>query len=228
MIIRRGDPLNELQKLFQETGAVRIFAEEDFTPFARQRDDRVSQALPLTLVNGLTVYHPNAVLKPDGTPYTVFTPFSKKWKSLPGLFLNQKSDGGFARLSEFPVSVPLPQMVPVEGFPASEAEAEKRVSNFLNLPVETYDDHRNRMDLDGTSMLSPYLRFGMISAGRMVAQVKKIIEENPSNQGSITWLNELIWREFYQSILYHYPNVRKEAFNPQFADDAEFTEGFTL
>ncbi len=86
LIIRRGDPLNELQKLFQETGAVRIFAEEDFTPFARQRDDRVSQALPLTLVNGLTVYHPNAVLKPDGTPYTVFTPFSKKRKSLPGLF----------------------------------------------------------------------------------------------------------------------------------------------
>ena len=65
-----------------ESSAEAIFAEEDFTPYARQRDAAVQSSLPLTLIQGQTVQHPEAVLKSDGTPYTVFTPYSKAWKGL--------------------------------------------------------------------------------------------------------------------------------------------------
>ena len=94
LVIRRGDPVAELRRLVQETGAGMIFAEEDYSPFARQRDALVAKELPLQLVTGLTVFHPASVLKPDGSPYTVFTPFSKTWKSMPqndignSIFLN--------------------------------------------------------------------------------------------------------------------------------------------
>ena len=82
LIVRRGDPAAELATLVQETGAQAIFAEEDYWPYARQRDGRIAQSLPLQLVGGLTVHPPGMVLKADGTPYTVFTPFSRTWKAL--------------------------------------------------------------------------------------------------------------------------------------------------
>jgi deoxyribodipyrimidine photo-lyase len=81
LVIRHGKPLDALKQLVTETGAEAIFAEEDFTPYARKRDLEVEHHLPLHLVSGQTVHHPNTVLKADGKPYTVYTPYSKVWKS---------------------------------------------------------------------------------------------------------------------------------------------------
>ncbi|NLI41171.1 MAG: deoxyribodipyrimidine photo-lyase, partial [Caldisericales bacterium] len=75
LILRKGDPLEVLTGILQETHAEGIFAEEDFSPYARQRDRKVALSLPLKLVSGVTVFHPDLLLKADGTPYTVFTPF---------------------------------------------------------------------------------------------------------------------------------------------------------
>jgi deoxyribodipyrimidine photo-lyase len=83
LIIRQGNPLTELQTIIRETGAETIFAEADFSPYARARDQRIAQHLPLQLCPGLTVFPPDAVLKADDTPYTVYTPFSRTWKALP-------------------------------------------------------------------------------------------------------------------------------------------------
>lgn len=83
LILRQGEPLEELTRLRQETGAEAIFAEADVSPFARQRDEKVTRELPLQLVGGLTVHSPEVLLKADGKPYTVFTPFSRMWRSLP-------------------------------------------------------------------------------------------------------------------------------------------------
>ncbi|MFN2217802.1 MAG: deoxyribodipyrimidine photo-lyase, partial [Anaerolineae bacterium] len=74
LIVRRGDPEAELAALVRETDAQAVFAEEDYWPYARQRDARIAQSLPLHLVGGLAVHPPGVVLKADGTPYTVFTP----------------------------------------------------------------------------------------------------------------------------------------------------------
>jgi deoxyribodipyrimidine photolyase len=83
LVVRRGDPLAELAGLVHETGAEAIFAEADYSPYARRRDQRIAAELPLQLLAGVTVHPPGTVLKPDGKPYTIFTPFSRAWQALP-------------------------------------------------------------------------------------------------------------------------------------------------
>jgi deoxyribodipyrimidine photo-lyase len=86
-------------------------------------------------------------------------------------------------------------------------------------PIFRYGADRNQLDLDGTSQLSPYLRMGMISARQAVVAALNAIAAAPSpeaRKGAETWFNELIWREFYMSILYHFPHVQRRSFRPQY------------
>ena len=216
LLVREGNPVEVLQTTMAESGAASIYAEEDFTPYARRRDGLVAARLPLRLIHGLTVQPPLAVTKPDGTPYTVFTPFSKAWKALP-LPAPRQINSGTAFISQRFHSLPIPfEREPVT-FPAGEAEAERRLTQFLERRVYSYQEDRNRMDLEGTSTLSPYLRFGMLSA-RVAAhhalEAMALAPDGAARRSAETWLNELIWREFYHAILYHFPHVAREAFNP--------------
>jgi deoxyribodipyrimidine photo-lyase len=217
LLIRGGEPAEALAKLAAETGAEAVYAAEDYSPYARRRDDAVARLLPLHLIQDVTVHHPAAVHKSDGAPYTVFTPFSKAWKALP---LPERKAISlpplFPPVPDLP-SDPLPDVPAPEGFPAGEAEAMRRLAAFLDGPIFEYAATRNRLDLDGTSTLSPYLRFGMLSplqAARAAMQAADRAPDANARQGCEAWLNELIWREFYQAILYHFPGVLREAFNP--------------
>ncbi len=218
LVVRRGDALAVLGDLQHQTGAEAIFAEADFSPYARRRDRRVARELPLQLTPGLTVHTPEAVVKSDGSPYTVFTPFSKAWLSQPW-----PGDPLPA-----PVRMPAPvdiqgEAIPVLQLPAEvpflpgETQAQRLLAAFTNQAIARYGEERNRMDLAGTSGLSPYLRFGMLSARQAAAaarQAEARALDGPSRRGAETWLNELIWREFYISILFHFPHVRQTAFRP--------------
>jgi deoxyribodipyrimidine photo-lyase len=222
LVVRRGDPRDELDALLAESGAEDIFAEEDFSTYARRRDARIGEELSLRWVSGLSVHPPGTVLKTDGTPYTVFTPFSRTWRSLP-------SPGANAVLAA-PRHIPTPpglpgRPIPTEpalpstvSFPAGEAEAQRRLIAFADgedAPVYRYAETRDRLDRDGTSTLSPYLRFGMLSARQAVVAALAAIESAPNaeaRKGAESWLNELIWREFYLNILHHFPGVRRESF----------------
>ncbi len=220
LIVRNGDPVEVLHLLCRESGAVRIFAEADVSPYARQRDDRVLRELPLTLTPGVTVHPPEILMKPDGTPYTVFTPFSRKWHSLsfPGrpLPAPEKLAAPPALASQDVPDSPTSPSARI--FQVGEAEAHKRLDAFIDSHIYAYAETRNRVDLDGTSGLSPYLRFGMLSA-RQAAWAGREAgarAQNPASwQGVETWLNELIWREFYASILHNYPKVLRTAFRPE-------------
>jgi deoxyribodipyrimidine photo-lyase len=263
LVIRRGKPEIELLNLLIETGAQAIFAEQDYTPYARARDEQLIQSLPLTLVHGQTVHHPEAVRKPDGKPYTVFTPFAKTWKSLLPSSLNplpapehfppinlppsvEISAQLAPSLPKYPPLHPLAKSVhpflsvdnsahplsSVDHFPPGEAEAQRRLAQFAQSPITSYHETRNRLDLDGTSALSPYIRFGMVSMRQAAETALNTFNE----KGSQRWLNELIWREFYISILYHFPHVARRAFNPALqnipwrddeADFAAWKEGRT-
>jgi deoxyribodipyrimidine photo-lyase len=237
LVIRKGNPADVLRQLIQETNATTIFAEEGYTPYARKRDSLIASGLPLQLIAGQTVHHPSHVKKADGKPYTVYTPYSKVWKSL----LTE------IQLLPAPEKIPTPanifsEPLPVYKsnslFPAGEAEALRRLKKFtlesdgfpsnsqeLAPAIQKYAETRNRMDLDGTSSLSPYLRFGMLGLRQAVSATKQTGLES---KGAETWLNELIWREFYIQILYHFPHVAKTAFNPALAnipwrnDESEF------
>jgi deoxyribodipyrimidine photo-lyase len=101
-------------------------------------------------------------------------------------------------------------------FKAGEDEAQRRLDRFIQSEgVYRYSDGRDRYDLDGTSQLSPYLRFGMLSPRQAVSAAIDAIQAAPedvSRKGAETWLNELIWREFYLHILFHFPHVRRGNF----------------
>ncbi|MEZ0395777.1 MAG: deoxyribodipyrimidine photo-lyase [Anaerolineales bacterium] len=240
LVVRSGDPLEILRALLAETGARAIFAEEDYTPYARARDKRIAESLPLTLVHGQTVHHPASIVKPDGSPYTVFTPFSKAWKAaLPADLTPLPAPQHFppvslpasAGLSDYPFEHSAPESAL---FPPGEKEAQRRLYQFTqsgNQKITQYHETRNRLDLDGTSQLSPYIRFGMISLRQAVhatRQTSEVLKTSEVSAGPATWLNELIWREFYIAILYHFPHVLRTAFNPALAnipwrnDEAEF------
>ncbi|MDX9990656.1 MAG: deoxyribodipyrimidine photo-lyase [Anaerolineales bacterium] len=216
LVLRRGQPEIELLNLIIETGAQAIFAEEDYSPYARARDEQIAQALPLTLVAGQTVQHPASVLKPDGKPYTVFTPFSKTWKALlPSELAPLPAPEHFPAVQRpESVSSGARALPPVEHFPPGEQEAQRRLKQFTNYPITNYHETRNRLDLEGSSALSPYIRFGMISLRQAAAAALNLQHAPADEKGPQTWLNELIWREFYISILHHFPHVRTRAFNP--------------
>jgi deoxyribodipyrimidine photo-lyase len=221
LVLRKGRPGQVLGQLLWETDSEGIYAEEDFTPYAVRRDEEVARHLPLHLIQGQTVHHPNTILKANGTPYTVFTPYSKAWKAkLP------------SRLQLFPPPEkidtpkyirlePLPRFKVSPLFPAGEQEALARLDEFLHRRIYSYGEDRNRMDLDGTSALSPYLHFGMLGLRQAVHAAQQAMSQargEISRRSAETWLNELIWREFYIQILFHFPYVSRMPFNRSLAN----------
>jgi deoxyribodipyrimidine photo-lyase len=222
LTIRRGEPTSVLNTLVSETSANVIVAEQDHSPYAKERDTRASAHLPLRLVGSPVVHPPGTVLKQDGTPYTVFTPFRNKCKSLPitheiyplpAIIPTMQGVAG----QDIPAEPSLPPAIP---FPPGESEAERRLVHFCegqDVPIYHYAAERDRIDLNATSQLSPYLRFGMISAHRVVQAALDAIHSAPdgsSRDSAETWLDELIWREFYVAILAHFPEVRQRSFRP--------------
>jgi deoxyribodipyrimidine photo-lyase len=225
LIVRRGNPTQELARLLEETQATGIFAEEDITPYARKRDQSIAAQLPLHLTPGLTILPVGSVLKANGDPYTVYTPFSKTWKSFP----LPQADAVVTAPEYIPTpknihSISIPKHTDLLLFPAGEAEAQNRLQNFTAGDaafIFQYAEQRDRPDLAGTSLLSPYLRFGMISARELAICAQNAVNRAASPQaleGVQTWLNELIWREFYISILAHFPRVRTQSFRPAYQE----------
>ena len=217
LILREGDPFEVLSTLCNENQVEGIFAEEDYSPYAIQRDEKIALNLPLHLVNGVTVYNPEMLCKANGEPYTVFTPFSRLWRSLPAVASPLPAPDRLPTGPELQsLEIPTQPSHPSEStFRAGEQEAQKRLSSFIDFQIFEYANTRNRMDLEGTSQLSPYLRLGMLSA-RQAAWAARQASDSAvtasAREGVETWLNELIWREFYAAILYHFPFVRGVAF----------------
>lgn len=224
LIVRHGQPQAVLANVLQASGAAAIFAEEDFTSYARRRDGQIAEALPLTLTPGVVVHPPGTVLKQDGQPYTVFTPFKKNaWLQRP---LPRTADiipapkkletPAEIKSDSLPQTPELPETVP---FAPGEAEAQRRLASFAQDGIARYAEERDMVAIDGTAQLSPYLRFGMVSARQAVVTAVNAMQQANSKEarkGAETWLSELIWREFYVHILYHFPHVLKSSFRPEY------------
>jgi deoxyribodipyrimidine photo-lyase len=179
----------------------------------------------LHLTAGRTVHHPEDVVKRDGSPYTIFTPYMRAWKMQP--FPDSRIPSAPATLPPVPahiLSCELPDANPPAGFIAGEHEAQQRLDAFSaadDTPICAYASARDMVAETGTSMLSPYLRFGMVSARQAAIAARTALcgpAQARASNGPETWLNELIWREFYQSILYHFPGVLENAFRADLRD----------
>jgi deoxyribodipyrimidine photo-lyase len=227
LVVRRGDPLGELCSLLGDSGAGGIYAEQDFSPYARRRDRRVADHLPLHLQGGPTVHPPEAIRTRAGGAYRVFTPFSRTWESLP--------QPGPADVIQAPAHIPSPTAIPrgvdLETLPTpretpfrpGEAEALRLLRAFTRRKsgaIIRYAAERDRLDLEGTSRLSPYLRFGMLSARQAVAAARSIMEDvggTAAGKGVESWMRQLIWREFFIGALYHFPEARTRGLRPDMA-----------
>jgi len=221
LVLRKGRPVQVLGQLLWETDSEAIFAEQDFTPYAFRRDEDVARYLPLHLVHGQTVHHPKSILKANGSPYTVYTPYSKAWKAkLPSHLKLAPAVEKIDTLANVHTE-PLPRFKVSPLFPSGEQEALARLDEFLYQRIYSYSEDRNRIDLDGTSALSPYLHFGMLGLRQAVDAAQQAtvqVRGEISKRSAETWLNELIWREFYIQILFHFPYVSKIAFKRSLAD----------
>ncbi len=221
LIVLHGRPEEVLAHLCSATGATAVFAEADVSPYARRRDKKVAARCPLHLVGGLTLHPPEAVRKPDGGVYTVYTPYRRAWRALPMPDAREvlpappliPTPPNLAITGELlPEAPALPSPIP---FLPGEAEAQRRLRDFMAEKINTYATARDFMACAGTSELSPYLRFGMLSARQSAIaalQAHDAASTDAARESIVVWLDELIWREFYMSVLYHFPNVRHESF----------------
>ena len=147
------------------------------------------------------IFEKEEVLKDDGKPYTIFTPYSKKWKSILNKFYlksypTEKYFNNLIRVQP----LPHPSLKDIGFIKTTSAFPERVVKSSV---IEKYDKQRNFPAIEGTTHLSIHLRFGTVSI-RKLAQV--------ATKKNEIWLNELIWRDFYQMILWHYPQVETQAF----------------
>lgn len=229
LIVRRGLPEEELPRLVQELGAEEVVAQRDCSLFAKQRDAAVGRRVPLKLVEGVAALPLGSIRKEDGGAYTVFTPYSRRWKELWRLSTPALIPAP-SRLDSFPEEVTgggidMPLLPTADGsvatFGAGEAAALSALLAFVtgSRAIYAYSERRNRPDLQGTARLSPYLRFGMLSPRQAVTAAFEAMDSAPDSaaqSSAETWLNELIWREFYISIMHEYPHVSRSSFRPEY------------
>lgn len=236
LLVRRGDPREVLPALARELKAQAVYFNRDYSPYARQRDAAVEESLriPVHTFDDALLRAPGQVVKGDGTPYVVYTPFKERWLSLPDPLspLNATPSGVFHSLSALSGS-PVPELadlglhLPFELPGAGEENAQRQLERFAAGPIYDYSTGRDVLiaaPFDsgcsmGTSGLSPYLRFGMLSPRQAYAAAREALEAAPSQQARksvMTWINELIWREFYMHILFHFPHVARASFRLEY------------
>lgn len=237
LILRRGDPLRELLALARESGVAGVYWNRDYTPYAIRRDTAVKEALRASGLaahsfKDAVIFEMNEVLTEAGTPYSVYTPYARRWRQ---------------RLAaEGCLTYPPPQLIPSEPWPAGpliptlgdlglrydlplppagEAAARERLAMFVDLQrlpgIATYAEQREYPGSDGTSRLSPYLRLGALGI-RTALRAALDLEATPATltpqiRDSLNrWVGELAWRDFYVQVLYHFPHVLRGAFKREY------------
>ncbi len=210
LVYRHGNPLRVVPEFVAEVGASAVFVSEDFGPYGRRRDDAVAEVLradgrALKLVGSPYAVRPGTVVKDDGTPYSVFTPFSKRWLQcgwsqpldVPDLARvvgapQIRCDGPLARPD---VSIDLP--------PASESAVWSQWSEFRDRGtdgLDGYKERRNDPSVNGSSRLSAALRWGLVHPRQLLADLRGGADHDH-------YRSELCWREFYADVFFRNPDT---------------------
>ncbi len=228
LCVRRGDPLEVLPRFVDEAGAELLTFNRIQTPYARRRDaeirSRVERAgAQVRSHKDHVVFESGDVLSQQGRPYAVFTPYKKAWYRK---FQEEEAEPRRAPRLPPPVSDLASEALPeppapgegIESLPTGgAAAAQRRLDTFLSGAVARYAQDRDLPALDGTSRLSPYLRFGAISIRDCIARAREAAAaERSLAQGVEKWVDELVWREFYAAILEEHPRVAHSSYRREF------------
>nr|WP_321356027.1 deoxyribodipyrimidine photo-lyase [uncultured Draconibacterium sp.] len=206
LMVKTGEPLKIWQELISDFEIGEVHFNRDYEPYATERDNKVQQLLQKNNIAVLShkdqaIFEPHEVLKGDGTPYTVFTPFKNKWlEHFDPQQIKVEADLKPDAFAEVDSSLPTLEEI---GFQKSSIP----VKDYDLSVVENYSETRNFPAIHGTSYLSVHLRFGTVSIRQIVQQVYK---QSPE------FLSELVWREFFTQILFHFPRVVNENFRAKY------------
>jgi deoxyribodipyrimidine photo-lyase len=201
-----GDPYKIFTEILYNNRVNNVHINRDYEPYALERDSSIFELLKdfggqLKSYKDQVIFEQNEVVKKDGLPYTVFTPFKNKWlekfRSTENIIYKNPNLKNLVKSNyTFPSMEDL-------GF----EESTIKVPDFDLKVVAKYDETRNFPSLDSTSKIGPHLRFGTVSIREIVETVKDV---------NSTYLSELIWREFFMQILWHFPKVVKENFRAKY------------
>ncbi|MEK6553822.1 MAG: deoxyribodipyrimidine photo-lyase [Bdellovibrionota bacterium] len=203
-----GSPLEVWKKIIATKNVEQVFCASDYEPGTIARDEKIakflkSKGIEFNSIKDQVIFEKNEVTKDDGQPYTVFTPYKKKWlKTL-------RSSDYKSYVTDFKNLLRTKKKIWLD---LSDIDFKKTDMVFeppqfdVSL-IKKYDGTRDFPALDATSRLGIHLRFGTVS----VRQCVQIAIKNNE-----TWLSELIWREFFMQILFHFPHVEKKAFRPEY------------
>jgi deoxyribodipyrimidine photo-lyase len=226
LIVREGTPAEALLALCAEIGAEGVVFNRDYSPYAAKRDAAVQKALAERGLSAhscadLLIHEPHEVPSKSGKPYDVYSPFRRAWEALPkpepyaisdAMRAKLRLPDELAALPSLPIPVgeqPVPQPIGLPG----EAEALRRLEAFIAAPIYRYHERRDLHGEDGTSALSPYLRFGMISVRicyQAAQRARSAALDESARKGVDVWISELVWREFNYQVLARYPySVRR-------------------
>lgn len=226
LIVRYGDPLDEILQLSVELQVSAVYANRDYEPAAIHRDDEVRERLrraasaDFCLFKDQVIFERAEIMTQSGTPYSVFTPYKRAW--LAALTSDHHAPyatepAGRLAVPEGALKIPSLGRLGFEttdlqqiGLPTGMSGAERLVRDFSKR-IELYADARNCPALNGPSYLSAQLRFGTLSIRQCVR-----LAAGRSGHGADTWLAELIWRDFYHMILAQHPRVVDHCFKPEF------------
>ena len=206
----KGNPIEIFEELIKDYKINSVFTNNDYEPYALSRDKSIKNFLEKNQIQfksfkDQVIFEKNEVVKDDGSPYVVYTPYMRKWKA------NLNED--ISKLAEKEVvnnfynsSISALMELSKYGF----VENDKKIESFkLNKGTVTkYADTRNFPSINSTSKLGPYLRFGTVSVRKIVSGLLKFKDQ--------TFLNELIWREFFMQILFHFPHTAKKSFKSKY------------
>jgi deoxyribodipyrimidine photo-lyase len=212
LLIRHGNPLDVFKQLIKDFKIESVYTNHDYEPYAKDRDDRVAiflqeQSIEFKSFKDQVIFEKSEILSDQGKPYTVYTPYKNKWlASLDEFYLksypNNKYRHHFAKIKK--IEALLTEKNIGFTFDNFEFPTEEVSSKILS----KYAEQRDFPYLDkGTSLLGIHLRFGTLSVRELAREGKKF---------SAVWLSELIWREFFMQILWHFPLVEKKSFKEKY------------
>lgn len=210
LAVFHGTPENVFKKLISENKITSVYTNHDYEPYARKRDKMLNELFKTHSIEFKTckdqvIFEKSDVVKDDGTPYVVYTPYSKKWKE------NFRKTG----LVHYP-SETLLNKITNHSYPFLSLSDIGFTTSSITVPpfniseklIANYEDTRNFPAIAGTSLLGIYLRFGAISVRKMVSKALEAKNE--------TFWNELIWREFFMQILWHFPHTVNRSFREKY------------
>jgi deoxyribodipyrimidine photo-lyase len=204
-------PINAFEKLLEDYDIQAVFTNTDYEPYAKERDCQIQNLLENKEIEFFSykdqvIFEKSEVVKSDDTPYLVYTPYMKKWKEVfksHDLKIYYTND----YLSNLIGNTRLPNLSLSDiGFKKSSIQFPEY--DITPTTIQEYENNRNLPAKESTSNLSPYLRFGTIS-------IRKVLKKALNAENETFW-NELIWREFFMQILYHYPETVTDAFKSKY------------